>query len=1102
MKFKKSLSLLLSAVMVMGSATFVANAVGVDSEPVGYSNQSYLENYAGNAQSTNDFGATYSKTSTTWKTWSPDATSVKVKLYKTGSDNETGSGAIGEYDMTKDAASGIWSVTLQGDYKDIYYTYLVNVKGSTNETQDVYSKATGVNGNRSMVVDLDATDPEGWSSDKHVFQATPTSSVVWEVHVRDFSVSDTSGVSEENKGRYLAFTEGGTTLNGQAGAMSTCVDYLVEQGVNTVQLQPVYDFGSVNETIASSSTNRNWGYDPVNYNVPEGSYSSNPYDGNTRITEFKQMVQALHDRGITVVMDVVYNHTYLSDGSCFSKTVPGYYYRMTSSTAYSNGSGCGNETASDKSMFRKYMIDSCAYWAEEYHIDGFRFDLMALHDTTTMNNIRTKLDGLYSDGSGKNILMYGEPWTGGGSQCPNSCTQARATSLDSRIGMFNDGYRDAIKGSTDGADGGFIQNAATADTGKIVSGVNGKSFAAKAPSQTIAYADAHDNLIMWDKLVKSNGSTNYTGTDAKIQNQVIGTMTLLMTSQGIPFMTAGSEMGRTKKGDTNSYKSSDAINEIDWSRANTMKALPQWYKTMMAVRTNLSAINSNTFVTPTWISKEGHVVAYAYNGGSGEWSKVCVLYNNDNSAYTISGLGASSWKVVANSVAGSSISKTGADIKGIADFNGSSVSVPGKGTIVLVSNLAAKPINDSYGTLTVKHVTESGTTLKTQNAKYRTGNTYRALPDSTILFSRKLVNTTGSTSGTVEANGNYTVTFTYSDAAIKDGYLTVKYQDGAGTAVKESQKTHYKEGDAYTVSAPAVQGYELDTANYPAQTIGVFDGNDKTITFTYKKLSTATTKVHYKDNTTAKNCWMYAYTEDGVDIFGKWDDVLKNAQAKMTLTNGEWVGTIPAGSAYVIFRISGGKQEPGMGESGYLVAGEATIQSKKVSFNSTIKTSHISVKTGEKLSPDVVKDATAVNTSGTYTTSVLSGRDDAIIPGNASGNYAPGVINVVYLYTDGGEPPIPTTEPPTEPPTEPETEPEEGILIGDANQDGQITITDATRIQQHLAEISKLTGDALVAADSNRDGRVSIKDVTLIQKYVAEYTDEIGSVGRKVAKTA
>ncbi|MBQ1945112.1 MAG: type I pullulanase, partial [Ruminococcus sp.] len=357
MKFKKSLSLLLSAVMVAGCATVAVTAAESDSESVGYSNQSFLETEAGQAKNTNDFGAKYSKASTTWKTWSPNAASVKVKLYHTGSDNEAGAGAIGEYDMTKGSA-GIWSVTLQGDYKDVYYTYLVNVNGAVNETQDIYSQAVGVNGNRSMVVDLDSTDPEGWDTDHHVFQSSPTASVVWEAHVRDFSIAANSGVSEENKGRYLAFTEGGTTLNGQAGAMSTCVDYLVENGINTVQLQPIYDFGSVNETIASSSTNRNWGYDPVNYNVPEGSYSSNPYDGNVRIKEFKQLVQALHDRGITVVMDVVYNHTYLSDGSCFSKTVPGYYYRMTSSTAYSNGSGCGNETASDKQMFRKYMVDS------------------------------------------------------------------------------------------------------------------------------------------------------------------------------------------------------------------------------------------------------------------------------------------------------------------------------------------------------------------------------------------------------------------------------------------------------------------------------------------------------------------------------------------------------------------------------------------------------------------------------------------------------------------------------------------------------------------------------------------------------------------------
>lgn len=1087
MKFKKSLSLLLSAVMVAGCASVIAYAADADSESVGYSNQTYLESYASQAQSTNDFGATYSSASTTWKTWSPEATSVKVKLYKTGSDNEAGAGIIGEYAMTKNSA-GIWSVKLDGDYKNVYYTYLVNVKGTVNETQDVYSKAVGVNGNRSMVVDLASTNPEGWENDHHVFQSTPTSSVVWEVHVRDFSIANNSGVSEENKGRYLAFTEGGTTLNGAQGGMSTGIDYLVERGVNTVQLQPVYDFGSVNETIASSSTNRNWGYDPVNYNVPEGSYSSNPYDGNTRITEFKQMVQALHDRGITVVMDVVYNHTYVTDGSCFSKTVPGYYYRMTGTSTYSNGSGCGNETASDKTMFSKYMVDSVKYWADEYHIDGFRFDLMALHDTTTMGKIRTALDGTPN---GSKILMYGEPWTGGTSQCPNPCNQSHVTSLDSRIGMFNDTFRDAIKGSTDGADGGFLQGSET-NTGKVATGINGKSFAAKAPSQTIAYADAHDNLILWDKLVKSNGGNNYTGTDAKIQNQLIGGMAILTTSKGIPFMTAGTEMGRTKKGDTNSYKSSDDINQIDWSRANTMKNLPAWYKMLVALRTNVTAINSNSFVSPTFASQQGHVIAYTYNNNtSGEWSKVCVLYNNDNSAYTISNLGASSWKVVGNSVAGSSVSATGANIRGIADFNGSSISVPGKGTIVLINNIAARTVSDSYGTLTVRHQTESGTVLKTQNAKYRVGNTYRALPDSTILFSRRLVNTTGTTSGTVQADGNYTVTFTYSDQAVKDGYITVQYKDSMGKVVKDSSKTHYKEGDKYNVTAPSIQGYELDTDKFPAGTVGTFDGNDKTITFTYKALSVSSTKVHYQDNLSASNVWMYAYKEDGTAIFGTWDAVVNNSQARMTKSGNEWVGTIPAGSAYVIFRTPGGKQEPGQGEAGYLVAGEAWIKSRTVTFTSTVKTSHIDLQTGQKIAPDVVKNASSVTSSDTYTTAVVTGRDDAIVPGNAQGTYTPGVINVVYFYNGGIDDTKPTTEPITDDPT--------GLLMGDANLDDEVTIADVTTIQMHLAEIAKLTGDALKVSDVNGDNRVSIKDVTCIQKYLAEYTSEIGVVGRRVA---
>ena len=1102
MKFKKSLSLLLSAVMVSGCAAIAANAVSVDSEPVGYYNQNLYETEANSAKNTNDFGATYSASSTTWKTWSPGASAVKVKLYRTGSDAESGAAVLGEHAMTKDS-SGIWSVTLQGDYKNVYYTYLVTVSGTTNETQDVYSKATGVNGKRSMVVDLDATDPDGWNTDKHVFQDTQTASVVWEVHVRDFSVSSTSGVSEENKGKYLAFTEGGTTLNGQAGAMSTCVDYLVENGVNTVQLQPVYDFGSVREDLPSSSTNRNWGYDPVNYNVPEGSYSSNPYDGNVRIKEFKQMVQALHDRGITVVMDVVYNHTYVSDGSCLNLTVPGYYYRMTAAGKYSNGSGCGNETASDKAMFRKYMIDSCKYWAEEYHIDGFRFDLMALHDVTTMNNIRTTLDSLQG---GQNILMYGEPWSGGSSQCPNPCTQAKSTSLDSRVGMFNDTYRDAIKGSTDGSDGNFIQGSEAA-TAKIVAGINGKSFAAKAPSQTVAYADAHDNLILWDKLTYSNGGgTNYTGTGENIQRQAIGVMTLLMTSNGIPFMTAGSEMGRTKKGNANSYNASDAINEIDWSRANTMKNLPAWYKTMVALRSNFTPIKSNSFVTPTYASSQGHVVAYTYNNStSGEWSKVCVLYNNDTQAYTISNLGASSWKVVANSVAGSSISQTGASIQGIADLNSSSVSVPAKGSIVLINGFGNKTVTDSFGTLTVTHKTESGTVLKTQNAKYRAGSTYRALPDSSILFSRALKNTTGTPSGTVQAGGTYNVTFTYSDSAIQDGYLTVNYLDSTGSPVREAVRRHLKEGESFNETAPAVQGYELDTDKYPSGTVGTFDGADKTINFTYKALA-ASTKIHYQDNTSAKNVWMYAYNDNG-DVFGKWDEVLKNAQAKMTLTNGEWVGTIPASSSRVIFRISGGKQEPGQGEDGYLVAGEAWIKSKVVKFSATVKTSHIDLATGAKIAPDVVSNASNVTSASTYTTSALAGRTDVIVPGNATGSYAPGVTNVVYFYTGGDQPTDPTdptdpptdpTDPPTEPPTEPISDNPEGVLVGAVLNGETITINDVTAIQEYLAERRTFNEDQMKAADCNGDKRISIKDATVLQKYLAEYTTEIGNVGRRV----
>ena len=417
MKLRRMTAVLLCALLLISMLPTVT-AAGVN----GYYNVDYLEAEAAAAYGEEGLGAVYTPQATTWKLWSPTAKHVQLRLYATGSDEEEGAARLGTYSMELNADTGVWSLTLQGDYKNVYYTYLVTARGVTRETRDIYAKAAGVNGYRSMVVDLDATDPAGWDNDSHVLLDESTDAVIWEVHVRDFSIDPSSGVSQANRGKFLAFTEDGTTLNGEADELSTCVNYLKEMGVNTVHLLPVYDFGSVDETVTDDPTNRNWGYDPINYNVPEGSYSTDPYNGNTRITEFKQMIQALHAAGISVVMDVVYNHTYDVDSyewgarllynNAFNDSVPGYYFRMSGPSSWYNGSGCGNVTASDKLMYRKYMIESVRYWATEYHIDGFRFDLMGCHDVDTMNLIRAELDNL-DGGEGRKILMYGEPWTGG-----------------------------------------------------------------------------------------------------------------------------------------------------------------------------------------------------------------------------------------------------------------------------------------------------------------------------------------------------------------------------------------------------------------------------------------------------------------------------------------------------------------------------------------------------------------------------------------------------------------------------------------------------------------------------------------------------------------
>ena len=593
-----------------------------------YSNKDEIYNtYLGS-----DLGFTYTPESTTFKVWAPSAEQVLLKLYSTGSFYEEGAQVLGIKQMLFDAVTGVWSATIDGDLNKIYYTYVIKTEKGTHETQDVYSKAVGVNSQRSEVVDMASTNPEGWENDRHVLPDRQTDAIVWEIHVRDFSSSDTSGVSREHRGKFLAFTEKNTVI--PYTNFPTCVNYLKQLGITHVQLNPVFDFGSVNEI---TGVEYNWGYDPVNYNVPEGSYSTDPYHGEVRIREFKEMVKALHDEGIGVIMDVVYNHVYSTEYSPFERTVPGYYFRMQNGK-FLNSSGCGNVTATDKVMFRRFMVDSLRYWAEEYHIDGFRFDLMACHDIDTMNEIRAELDKI-----DKRILMYGEPWTANdgengisGEDCSN---KANAKKLSTRIGMFNDDMRHGIKGGSDDDSKGFIQGS-THSAYNVIAGMMGASSVtfgnwANEPSQCVTYVSAHDNLTLWDKILKSNWCDDFDTTDSLYISQNKLASVLVLGSLGISFMLAGEEFARTKHGDHNSYKSPDSVNSINWTRAVRYKELMEYYKGLIKIRKSFSPIRDNT----TKAVNDGYIV---YNGQSisltvkndneNEWRMMSVIINNSDHA--------------------------------------------------------------------------------------------------------------------------------------------------------------------------------------------------------------------------------------------------------------------------------------------------------------------------------------------------------------------------------------------------------------------------------------------------------------------------------------
>lgn len=800
--------------------------------------QAYAANLDKSAYSGNDLGASYSKKATTFKVWSPNAASVRVNIFEHGSDNEGDAGSIMSRAMSLDKTTGVWSVTINGDLLNKYYTYSVTHGKTTKETADVYAKACGVNGQRSMVVDLSTTNPDGWENDKHVLVQNQTDASVWEISVADFSSSESSGVSEANRGKYLAFTEEGTTVNGVQGASSTCVDYLKKLGVKYVQIMPFYDFGSVDES-KNIMDQYNWGYDPVNYNCPEGSYSTNPKKGEVRIKECKQMIQALHNAGIGVIMDVVYNHTYTSD-SWLQRTVPNYYYRMNNDGTFSNGSGCSNDTASEHLMFRKYMIDSVTYWASEYHIDGFRFDLMGLHDVTTMNSIRTALDNLYADGSGSQILMYGEAWDMA-TNCDEGtvlASQKNLKQLSDRIGAFDDTIRDAIKGSTGGTDGAFVQEGSR--RANLKTGIAAQSDTttgwANVPSQCVTYASCHDNLCLYDKLVGSvygaDGKYRKRYEDLVAMNKL--SAAIVITSQGIPFSLGGEEFCRSKDGDENSYASSRKENMLDWENVDLYSDVIEYYRGLYKIRDAFAAFSDSTAATAnslTYLSDVPKgVMGYTINNTeSGKWSQMCVIFNGSDSAQNVTAKG--DWVVLADN-------KT-AGLRNIKNVT-NSVKVEAHSAVIMVDTKSydSAGIMDDEGAVVIDYYdNKTEKLIKSQTLTGELGTSY----DLTNLAST-LNYDVKKTDG--EIKGVFTDQVGHAKVYVEeyDGEMstvTVKFVDETNnTEIEDSFLVKNRKGEQYyTPDLPSIKNYKLVLDDLPTNGAGKLDSASKTVTYKYTRVT-------------------------------------------------------------------------------------------------------------------------------------------------------------------------------------------------------------------------------------------------------------------------
>ena len=592
-----------------------------------------------------ELGVIYSKNSSEFKLWAPLAEQVELVLY--GKDYNALESNKTIIKMNKENR-GVWRARINEDLSGEYYNYLVRNNGKTYESVDPYAKAVSINGEKSMVIDMESTNPKGWSNDKKPILNDVTDSIIYEAHIRDLTKDEASGVITELRGKYIGAVLENSKIKGTS--ITTGLDHLKELGITHIHLLPVFDYESIDERY-DSPDNYNWGYDPQNYNVPEGSYSTNPYEGAVRISEFKEMVYRFHQAGIRVVMDMVYNHTYNLE-SPLNLTVPGYYYRKDQYGRYSNGSGCGNETASERYMFRKYMIDSVLYWAKEYHIDGFRFDLMGLHDLETMRIIRNELNKV-----DKSIIMYGEGWT-----CYDTPLNINESAVknnickfdDLQIAAFSDDARDSIKGSVFLKESlGFVNGgdnyeesikyticASTKhdeiDLSKVV---YSKSFWANEPYQTITYDSAHDNNTLFDKLRMSCKDEN----EEELLKMNKLAAAIVLTSQGISFLHEGEEFARVKEnlqGEIieNSYNSSDYTNELKWLRKQRYIDLFNYYKGLIKLRKEYKAfrMNSNkeiqnniSFMAKGNEFKDNHIVGYIINieDYNDSYSKIAVIFN-------------------------------------------------------------------------------------------------------------------------------------------------------------------------------------------------------------------------------------------------------------------------------------------------------------------------------------------------------------------------------------------------------------------------------------------------------------------------------------------